>query len=226
MRTFKLAAVALAAMFATAVPGKAEAAYSFNFTQTTPTVADETSWFPGFSSVFTVGSFILDSEIVGKSYTITADNNAPPSMVNFSGLIDIFFATLDRGKALIGDLGRFTTPRDGSSGPYYTIGLTGVMGSVLPTGVIAYNDTESDTRLTFSANGMVSGTYNTDRGGPCGTSGACSFSGTLTALDLGGATGGGNGEPTPVPEPMSLALFGIGLAGMVAVRRRRKAMAA
>jgi hypothetical protein len=45
---------------------------------------------------------------------------------------------------------------------------------------------------------------------------------TKLVLEIGGGPGPGPG-PTPVPEPASLALFGLGLAALGAVRRRRRA---
>jgi len=54
---------------------------------------------------------------------------------------------------------------------------------------------------------------------------AASFSfGTGPEITIGGTSGPG-GPPPPVPEPLTLSLFGAGLAGLVAMRRRRRATA-
>jgi hypothetical protein len=55
--------------------------------------------------------------------------------------------------------------------------------------------------------------YSTDGGGTWGTNGGAQ---ALGAFDLIGSAGG------RVPEPITIALFGAGLAGAAAMRRRRK----
>lgn len=53
-----------------------------------------------------------------------------------------------------------------------------------------------------------------------GNAGPCTFSGFWTNSSFVAPT---TPTPTPVPEPMSLALFGVGLAGLGLIRRKRAA---
>jgi hypothetical protein len=203
----------------------ASAAMVYSFGQTGPTIATGAQYGPdGPNEVFTTGSFTLADSIVRAPYRLGADNNAPnPGPATPPrGLLDIFFATFDRGRAVVGDLPRFVTPnRSPSNGQYYSLALTGEPGSLFPTGTVSYNDSESNTDLVLGPDGRVSGVYSTDRGGPCFTSGACAFTGRLTASHVP------NPRPAavPVPEPMSLALFGMGLGGLAMARRRGRRQA-
>jgi hypothetical protein len=204
----------------------ASAAMVYSFSQTGPTIATGAQFGPdGPNEVLTSGSFTLADSLIRAPYSLSADNNAPVTGPAAAppGLLDIFFATFDRGRAVVGDLPRFVTPnRQPSNGQFYTLALRGSPDSLFPTGTVAYNDSESNTDLVFGADGRVSGVYSTDRGGPCFTSGACTFTGQLTATQLLSARPAAVPAPVPVavPEPISLGLFGLGLAGLAVVRRR------
>lgn len=196
---------------------RADVVYSFE--QTGPTISTGSRYAPDgpVLNVVTSGSFTLDQSLVRSPYAIFATSQG---VFGAAGLEAISFATTGPASLLTAGLADFTTPARPGSGRFYTISLTGIAGSLIPTGTISYNNSESDARLTIEADAdrdgvaTVRGTFNTDAGGACGWTGACSFSGTLTAVMMP------NGQ-TPVPEPASAALFGVALLALRAVRRRR-----
>lgn len=56
----------------------------------------------------------------------------------------------------------------------------------------------------------------------CVTGGCDGKTGAIGVLNAGVVTGGGGGSTgVPVPEPVSVSLFGLGLLGLAAMRRRR-----
>jgi len=57
--------------------------------------------------------------------------------------------------------------------------------------------------------------------GGAGSSGSFSVGG-INQLLVARVNSGNGSVVTPVPEPASLALFGTGLAGLLALRRRRR----
>jgi hypothetical protein len=230
MRSIKLLALSLAVLPFSLKPAPAAVVYSF--AQSGPTIASDDTYGPsGPTAVRTLGRLTLDDSMLRRPYSLRASNSdlypgtpAPPPP---RGLVDIFFATFDRGEAVVGDLPRFLTPSSNpGDGQDYRLALTGAAGALYPTGTVDYSDGISSARLTFAEGGTVSGIYGTDRGGSC-FSGLCAFSGRLNLIQLPGGrpspVAGPAVGPVPVPEPMSLALFGIGLSALVLVVLRRPA---
>jgi hypothetical protein len=105
---------------------------------------------------------------------------------------------------------------------------------------IIYNQTTANTgSLGFDPSGAL---FNAEFGTNC-TAGGCSTTSGFEQWEVSqtvlGSVGGfeygiagheglfvGNARLTKVPEPLTLSIFGAGLAGAVAIRRRKKAKAA
>ena len=103
-----------------------------------------------------------------------------------------------------------TPPASVSSRGFLANLAVGGSSSTGLTGTFSYHVLQSGSEFALRFTGTTfTGTYSTDQtSSACFASGGCILGGTVT---------------TSIPEPASLALFGMGLAGLGLVRRKRNA---
>ncbi|MCR0983422.1 PEP-CTERM sorting domain-containing protein [Roseomonas populi] len=156
-----------------------------------------------FQGVYGSGYLVLTDQAFADGVDLlVVDGSFGPSPVRVDGLVDMRFATGFGGVGLAASLYEFLNPPPFSAvAPRYELRLTSAPGG-LPTGVVAYNNTETDFRFTLGDPFGFAATAS-DRGG------GCRFGCTITGYSI-----------VTVPEPAGLALFSAGLIGLGWVRRR------
>ena len=202
------AAGLLATLALVNAPAKADVIYSI--TQTSPTFGNPASgqFYHPTVDITTNLLVIVTDEAAAQGFNV-GYGGVPPfggSGTASPGLVDVVLQVFHRGGLrldwnladMLAAPGRIGTPEA-------RFGVTATAEGLLSGGLYA-NDLENS--ITYSLNGTsaVSGTIGSDAFGACGF-GVCTFTATQTRI--------------AAPEPMSIALFGVGLAGLAAVRRRK-----
>ncbi|MFC7557351.1 PEP-CTERM sorting domain-containing protein [Pseudoroseomonas wenyumeiae] len=181
----------------------------FSFSQVGPVEHSPT---PPSVDISINGELILSDAAAenGFSYKVM---NTDPYPYGQSSLADLLSLRIEGGNrynvnggygfATLDDFTRQRSP--GSFGFIKSFSLYGDITSGL-NGFIDFRDTESEFYLQFSGT-TFTGQFSADYAQSCAN--LCTFSGTITTTAV------------PVPEPASMALFGVGIAGLAMIRRRR-----
>jgi len=125
--------------------------------------------------------------------------------------------------------GQFVT--SGGASPYLVTGITGFMDGNAITGLDSFAG--ADQQLFLGAPNFDTGGISFDAGGIAYN--LTDYPDGLDRITNSSVDPSGGGTPTPlllsdvtisaVPEPLTLSIFGAGLAGAAAMRRRKKAAA-
>ena len=107
-------------------------------------------------------------------------------------------------------------------GLYWTVGSDATLnGNTFAGNVLANGLISSDGNLTLACGRLLSANSAVTLNGDT-ISTSCTEALGSGGYDQGNSAGGGNGGGAPVPEPGTFLLFGAGLAGLVAFRKRSK----
>jgi hypothetical protein len=210
MRMSKLARLALAGLLGMLASGPAAASVVIDLVQTG--FSAQTDGFgDGQPPTFSARLVVEQDDFARGSTPVVFNQPARgPFSSSLDGLLDLKVSIRDPGGSalLVTPLSRFLTPLP----PFAPIGFERSFSLALSRsaifGSIRYNDQESDYRVSLVSDGTFTATFNTDRGGICGRTGNCSFSGSVVVS---------------VPEPSGLAAIAFGTLVLAAAYRRRDA---
>jgi hypothetical protein len=209
MQFFKAATAAAALCLGILAAPAAKADVIYTFTQVGPA-----SGAPGARLVNISGQVVVTDAAAANGFAVSLSNiSSSPYQASLAGLISLEVENTNQENRIVGfedrTLDDFTRQSPfAPPGTFQSVfNLTGGAGDGL-NGQLNYFVPGVQFRLTFSGSSFT-GNFGADGGGGCGGSTLCTYSGTIT---------------TTIPEPASMALFGAGLLGLAAVRRKRAAL--
>lgn len=210
------AALAAAVALGTAAEARADVIYTF-----TQTSAQKSDGSPS-SAVFS-GSITVTDAAYASGFAFNREYRAGTIISEgVAGLVDVLITIPGSGgRTIIDRQSLDALPPPFRSDATFTNTVfkfsAGPMGAL--AGSFLYTNTSTVFSLNITAAGVASGTYGADNLDLlCGTGATCTYTASVTQTQVATQT---PVTPTPVPEPASLALFGAGLLGLAAVRRKR-----